>query len=380
MLEETMNRRDFIGTAAVTAAAVASSAAAFAQNIPATGAMLRLGIVGIGNRAQGHLQRLTKIQDMEAAAICDLDMPKLTAAENKYQLNAQKYTSYADMLSQQDLDAVVIVTPNALHEQMTIDALHAGFHVLCEKPAAYSPSGVDRIIEAEKKSGKVVQYSTQRRHEKGHARLVELIRAGNIGTVQYIHACDFGGDLRKLYPDPAEDLVRNWRWKKNMCLSILHEMSMHMFDFTNWITDSAPVKISAFGGKAVHLQREIRDHIAMIIEYENGVKMSYGINLFSPARRNTIIIGDKGQFVHEGNRLLRRESGYHRPYGAAVKVTEEEISLPKSDMNLDQYLWFRDVLRKKKDPFPGSAETRKAVQIAWAGDLACESDRVLHAI
>src|SRR5437660_10536200 len=109
---------------------------------------IRIGVVGAGAIAQtAHLPVLSKMRGAQLVAICDNDRPKARALADRFGI-PDALTDIEDLLELDGLDALVIATPNHLHEPHVLSALAAGVNVLCERPLALSAKGVERILSA----------------------------------------------------------------------------------------------------------------------------------------------------------------------------------------------------------------------------------------
>ena len=98
---------------------------------------MRVGIIGVGAIAQVHISAISEA-GQDIVALCDIEIEKCCRANEKFNLNAQVYSNYMDMLEYQKLDAVHICTPHYLHAEMICAALKKEINVLCEKPIAIS--------------------------------------------------------------------------------------------------------------------------------------------------------------------------------------------------------------------------------------------------
>src|SRR3954466_4759366 len=117
---------------------------------------VRIGVVGAGAIAQlAHLPVLAKMRGAELAAICDNDRTKARGLADRFGIR-DVFTDIEDLLELDELDAVVVATPNHLHEPHVLSALAAGVDVLCERPLALSSKGVERILSAANRSGRKV--------------------------------------------------------------------------------------------------------------------------------------------------------------------------------------------------------------------------------
>ena len=100
-------------------------------------AKLKVGVIGCGSIAQHrHIPEYLWNNQVELVALCDINEERATEIAEKYQVQA--FTDYKELLKMEELDAVSVCTPNYLHAPISIDALNAGKHVLCEKPMATS--------------------------------------------------------------------------------------------------------------------------------------------------------------------------------------------------------------------------------------------------
>ena len=112
---------------------------------------LKVGIIGCGGIANGkHLPSLKAINRVDLVAFCDLIEEKAIKAAKEYGTpDAKVYTDYQELLKDESIDVVHVLTPNRMHAQISIDALHAGKHVMCEKPMAKTAEDARRKESAE---------------------------------------------------------------------------------------------------------------------------------------------------------------------------------------------------------------------------------------
>jgi predicted dehydrogenase len=151
----------------------------------------RIGIVGAGAIAQlAHLPVLSKMRGAELVAICDNDRNKARALADRFNI-PDAGTDIEDLLATDDLDAVVIATPNHLHEPHVLSALAAGKDVLCERPLALTARGVERILAAASRYGRKVIVGNNHRFRADVQALARFIGGGELGKVTGIRAGAF---------------------------------------------------------------------------------------------------------------------------------------------------------------------------------------------
>lgn len=145
----------------------------------------RVGIIGVG--AIGTSGHLPGYRNAGAEVVAVTDVAKGRAAKvAKEQGIAACYEDYREMLANELLDVVSVCTPNALHAQMTIDALKAGAHVLCEKPMALTLAEAHSMIETAKTEGKGLSVAHTLRHRPENERIHELAASGELGDIYHV--------------------------------------------------------------------------------------------------------------------------------------------------------------------------------------------------
>lgn len=147
---------------------------------------LRVGVVGAGAIAQvAHLPALGRIKEVELAGICDIDVPKARALAGRFDV-ADVYDDIEDLLRYSQPDAVVICTPNHLHEVHVITALSAGVDVLCERPLALTAEGIERIRAARERAGKAVLVGMNHRFRSDVQAVRGFLTGGELGALHSI--------------------------------------------------------------------------------------------------------------------------------------------------------------------------------------------------
>lgn len=148
---------------------------------------LRIGLVGAGNIAKAHLEAYKKVADAEIVAACDIDEKVLAATAEKYGI-AKTYTSEAEMIAAEELDAVDVCVWNCNHAKCSIEALNAGLHVLCEKPMAMNTREAEQMIEAAERNGKLLMIGFVLRFGDEAKIAKDFIDADYLGDIYYSKA------------------------------------------------------------------------------------------------------------------------------------------------------------------------------------------------
>ncbi|HEU4721959.1 MAG TPA: Gfo/Idh/MocA family oxidoreductase [Gemmatimonadaceae bacterium] len=151
-------------------------------------APLRVGVVGAGAIAQvAHLPVLAKMRGVELIALCDNDRPKARALADRFGI-PDAYTDIEDLLETDGLEAVVVATPNHLHEPHVLSALAAGMDVLCERPLALTARGAERICSAAARAERKVLVANNHRFRSDVQALSGFLRGNELGKLTGIRA------------------------------------------------------------------------------------------------------------------------------------------------------------------------------------------------
>ena len=145
----------------------------------------RIGIIGCGGIANGkHLPSLSKLDNVELVAFCDIDLNRANEAAQKYgSAQAKVYSDYTELLMDDTIDIVHVLTPNDSHANISIAALEADKHVMCEKPMAKTAVDARRMVEAANRTGKKLTVGYNNRFREDSLYLKQLCDAGEIGHI-----------------------------------------------------------------------------------------------------------------------------------------------------------------------------------------------------
>ena len=201
---------------------------------------LRFALAGYGAWGRLHGECLARADGAQLAAICCLSDRSAEAAAAAHP-GAKISRNFDEVLQDGDIDAVDIVTPNHLHCEMGVAALRAGKHVLIEKPLAVSIDQCDRLVAAQRASGRVLSVGLELRLSQQWGKLREVIAAGDIGTPQYVHFSLFRHGFRHG--------SGGWRYDQRRVGSWILEETVHFVDLILWYLppDRQPVAVRAHG-------------------------------------------------------------------------------------------------------------------------------------
>lgn len=151
---------------------------------------LKVGIIGCGGIAFGkHMPSLFRLATAEMTAFCDLVEERAVKAKDQFGTKEAKvYTDYTELLADESIDVVHVCTPNKSHSDITVAALEAGKHVMCEKPMAKNADGARKMLEAAKRTGKKLTIGYQNRFREDSDYLKKACDEGHLGEIYFAKA------------------------------------------------------------------------------------------------------------------------------------------------------------------------------------------------
>lgn len=249
---------------------------------------VRLGILGTGVITQTvHLPVLSqKRVDVAVQAVSDVDRDKARAIAGRYGI--PRVLSDDELFRHDELDVILICTPNHLHEAQAIAALEAGKHVMVEKPLAMTSAGVRRILAAAEAAGRAVFVAMNNRY-RGDTRAVRsFLAGGELGQVFFVR----GGWLNQKVP-----LARaTWRERKELAGGgALMDLGVQVLDLCFWLVGYPPVKrVNAY---AHFGELEVEDSAVMMAQTADDLVITIEVtwNLFAGRDRHYVyVLGSRG--------------------------------------------------------------------------------------
>jgi len=151
---------------------------------------IRIGIIGCGGIANGkHMPALRTVPEVEMAAFCDIIVERAEQAAKEFGApGAKVYADYRKLLEDKSIEAVHVCTPNKAHCFITVDALEAGKHVLCEKPMAKTYADAKLMLDAAQKTGKLLSIGYQGRYRADSQYLKQVCERGDLGEIYFAKA------------------------------------------------------------------------------------------------------------------------------------------------------------------------------------------------
>jgi predicted dehydrogenase len=399
-------RRGFLQSAGVAASAglfaglATESARGFAAND-----MLHVACIGTGGRCRHLMKSLREIPNVRIAAICDIYDVNLAEGAKLADPKAIQCKDFHELLDRNDIDAVMIGSPDHWHVPMTVAACQAGKDVYVEKPLTHDLKEGAAVIDAQNRNKRIVQVGMQQRSMPHFQRAYEIIRAGTIGKVHKVHLTwnrnaprfrkspqnvdpkqvDWKAFLGSAPEQPFDEYrFRQWRWFWDFGGGILTDLMVHYIDVVHWFMGvEHPLTATAVGD---HFNSagvwETPDTIQALLQYLNEFQV-YFEGTFVNARNGAML-----EFMGEDATLYLDRGRYEVYPERNKKVSADEWILStnppfrgadfydKPDGEMLHLVNWVECVRSRKTPNAPAEAGVSAASAAHLGNIAYRGQKV----
>ena len=395
-----ITRRQFVGRTAATAfaAPMILPALASAKETKASD-RITLGFIGMGKMNRAHLGSFLREGEVQVVAVCEVDTTRRNHAKKTvedYYARKQKngkyrgcaaYNDFRELLARDDIDAVVIATPDHWHAIPVIEACKARKDIYCEKPLSLTIREAKLMIDAVRKYDRVFQTGSQQRSSREFRYACELVRNGRIGKVLRVNVnvggpsrwCDLPAEKlepgldwdRWLGPAPerpynsvlsprgVHNHFPNWRAYREYSGGGMTDWGAHHFDIAQWglgMDQSGPVEVTP--------PEDPKATRGVKFIYANGVEVIHGPG------GGVNFVGTKGEItVNRGRLSSKPESIIKEPIG------KDEVHLYRSPGHRRDWL---NCIRSRKRPICDVEIGARSVTVCHLGNLAYWNHRRLR--
>ena len=387
----TVTRREFLKSSVVTAAAFAVPtivpSSVFGVNAPSN--RITIGSIGLGSQGTGNMKGFKGKSGSQVVAVCDVDAGHREKARQIAELDENSsYNDFRDLIARDDIDAVVVGTPDHWHVPTSIAAVKAGKDVYCEKPLTLTIGGGRALADAVKRYGRVLQTGSQQRSGSEFRKACELVRNGRIGKLHTIKV-GIPGNNRKcpptweakpvpegfdydmwLGPAPWEPYTEQrchyqFRFILDYSGGQMTNWGAHYLDIAQWgngADDTGPVEIEGKGDFPESGLFTTSKKADITYTYANGVKL-----LLKTGGGNTRFEGSEGWvFVTRGKIDAEPKSLLQE------KIGSDEIKLYNSRDHKQNFL---DCIKSRKDPIASAEIGHRSSTVCHLGNIAMLLDR-----
>jgi len=394
-----LSRRHFMGRIAKSAGAAAFSLPVIANDLYAKGRAsandrITVALIGCGGMGTGNMNTVMHDERTQVVAACDVYEQNRMRAKNRvddYYGNEDcaDYNDYRELLDRDDIDAVIIATPDHWHTRIAISACEAGKDIYCQKPLTLTIHEGKTLVKAVRRYGRIFQVGSQQRSSNNFRFACELVRNGRIGKVHTVkvflpngsdgpwipNAPTPDGLDWDMYLGPApkvpynrQRFQGNFRWFFDYSGGQMTDWGAHHFDIAQWGlgTDlSGPVSVEGTGVLPQNGMHETFTSYNCAYEYANGVKM-----IATNPENGTRFEGSDGM-VHVWRGGMKTD-----PVDLLKeKLTSQDIHLYNSPGH--ERDWINCVIDRRK-PICDVEIGHRSVSCAHLGNIAMRLGRKLH--
>lgn len=354
----------------------------------ATGAnnRINMALIGIGTMGGVHLGDFVTFGDVQVVAVCDVDSNRRNDARNKVNAAYSGKTTYKgstaindfrEIMARDDIDAVLIASPEHWHAIMTIEACKAGKDVYCEKPLSHTIHEARVMSDTARRYGRVVQTGTQQRSSAEFRLACDLVKTGRLGEIKTIHIGVGPTSWEQWLPEepipagldydlwlgPApwkpfnRSRVNNWRDHRDYSGGQMCDWGAHHFDVAQWalgMDNSGPVEIYPPDGN---------EFKALTYRYANGTLMYHG------GANGVKFTGTEG--------ALEVNRGYFRTWPenlAKMPVLPQDTTLWRASGHRQDWL---ECIRTRRRPVTDAEIGCRSTTVCHLGNLAYWLNRPL---
>lgn len=415
-----LSRRKFLQSSAVTAAGLgfgASSLANLAYD-PNTGNAVDpaarsrknhspndkivMGLIGCNGMGAANMRNLMGFDDVEFAAVCDVDTSRMGGdikkVEEVYGKKPEVFTDYRKMLERKDIDAIIIGSPDHWHALNLIHACEAGKDIYCEKPISHNFVEARSMMNCKEYHKRVVQVGTWQRSTSEFHNAIEYIRSGKLGKITHVRAWAWDGtrigqqmpkeipstldyDMwtgpAELKPYQANKTHYNWRWVRNTGGGITTDWGVHMMDIallgiSKGLDLMMPNKVTSVGGLwgTKNDDRDTADSVESIMSFpDEEIMMTWSLLRDHPGKD-----GNGCEFISQDGRTLRVWRGGWMILDAGGKEIPKEAAEPQDSNHWRNFL---DCVKSREKPRADLHSVGQTTMVCHMSNMALYSGKTV---
>ncbi|MBM7586311.1 putative dehydrogenase [Bacillus pakistanensis] len=336
---------------------------------------IKVAIIGCGSIAKHrHLPEYKAHEFVEIVAVCDIVAERANGFAKVYE--AKAHTNYEELLRDSTIDAVSVCTPNYLHAPISIAALQAGKHVLCEKPMATSRGEAEEMISAAERSNKKLMIAHNQRFVPSHKKARKLIENGEVGKI-YSFRTAFGHGGPEGWSADGKD---SWFFRKNEAfIGAMGDLGVHKTDLLRFLLGEEFVEVGAFVETSAKENTDVDDTAVCVLKTESGTvgTLAASWSYVSKEDNSTIIYGEKAILRLEddpvNSLIVQYQSGEVVKYELGGIQTNEDGNQTSSGV-IDQFV--NSILHNIQPPVTGE-EGMKSLQVVLSALESNETKRII---
>ncbi|KMK78123.1 Gfo/Idh/MocA family protein [Alkalihalobacillus pseudalcaliphilus] len=336
---------------------------------------LKVAVIGCGSIAKHrHIPEYLAHPEIELVAVCDINETRAKEMAQEHGIPTY-YTDYQDLLQDLEVEAVSVCTPNYLHAPMSIDALKAGKHVLCEKPMATSKEEAEAMVQAAKESGKKLMIAHNQRFVPSHQKARQLIASGELGKIYSFRSAFGHGGPEGWSVDGRE----SWFFKKEEAfIGAMGDLGVHKTDLLRFILGEEFVEVGAFVETNAKEGATVDDTAVCVLKTESGIIGTLAASWSYVSKE------DNSTIIYAENAIVRLEddpvSSVIVQYKTGEVVKYELGGIQTNDAGGQSSSGvvhhFADAIINDKDPVISGEEGMKSLQVVLSALASSDTKQI----
>ena len=311
---------------------------------------IRVGIIGCGMITQrSHAPGFANVPGVAIAALCDPVEDRTAKVREEHAPQAAVFSDYRDMLEAGLVDAVSVATPVFLHCPMTLEALNAGCHVLCEKPMAMSQEQSARMVAAARAAGKVLQINLSRRYDPFYRTVARLIAENRVGEPRHLRAIR----VHTTAPDQGWAPGASWFVTRSQGGGIVGDIGVHVGDMMQWYCGEVQSVCALTATRRPDV--DVVDNATALLSFRSGATGVLELSWTSPVNHMSFEVHGSEGVLYAG--APGEPLQIRRPDGDPVDIPPEQFD----PQGRNSFQCFADAVAGR-EPTPVPGETGHAVQ------------------
>ena len=341
----------------------------------------RVAVIGYGGQGAWHCTQIMKSDVAELAGIYDIKEKRRASAKDN---GIYVYESNEAIFADNNVDIIVVATPNDVHEDLVVNGLKSGHNVICEKPVALSAASFDRMVSAEKESGKLLSVHQNRRWDVDFLGVKSVIESGNIGEVIRIESRIHG----------SRGIPSDWRCEKAYGGGMILDWGVHLID---QMLQLIPDKIISINCNVTNItNKEVDDGFFLEIKFESGKSAHVEVGTYNfismprfymQCKEGSLYLTDWKTKAHVAKLTKWIEKDVTPVQNAAgitktmaprdsLTLDEYDVEIPKSDVH-DFYRNFCSAIDGKEEQFIKNWQVRRVLRVMECSFESAEKNQTV---
>lgn len=342
-----------------------------------------LVVVGYGGMGKQHIKKLKTVSCITLKGVYDIDSEKLKEAKAD---GLNIFQNWADVLDNDDVDIVLIATPNETHAPIAIEAMKFGKNVICEKPVTLNSDQLTKVLEVSRKTGKCFMVHQNRRWDENYLMVKKLKDEGTLGELFYVESRVQG----------SRGIPSDWRRKKENGGGMVLDWGVHLLDRILLLFNETKVA-SIYAELSYILRHEVEDGFKIHLHFTNGKRAVLDVGTLNfikmpewyvTGTTGTAVIEDyelHGKYITLNENITKEAipietgAGLTKTMAPRADDSVTEYSLPdvKTDVT-DFYRNFVGVINGEESQIVKNEEVMRVMKLIEAVFESAEKNQVIH--